>query len=83
MAVYAQAGLQVGFGNQQQLTCISCTFLGTSSNGGAKTGYAAIVQLFNTTITCLSLTTSAMLYDQEAAAAPVSPMPSCMHMVSM
>ena len=61
----------MGFGNEQELSCISCTLLGHDINGDTSPG-TAIVQLFNTSITCMTLSTFAEIYDEEAAQAPVS-----------
>ena len=67
-----QAGLRIGFGNEQKLTCVSCTFVGTNRNGSASSGVQALVQLFNTTILCQSLTSSADVYTHAAISTPAS-----------
>ena len=71
-SILGQAGMRIGFGNEQRLTCVSCTFVGTDRNGGSSSGAQAVVQLFNTSILCQSLTTSADVYTNAAMSAPAS-----------
>ena len=51
---------------------MSCTFVGTDRNGGPSSGAQAVVQLFNTSILCQSLASSADVYTDAAMSAPVS-----------
>lgn len=66
-----QAGLSIGFGDEQRLTCISCTFLGTDNTGNDSSDAQAMVKLLNTSIQCQNLTSSDEIYTHEAEAAQV------------